>query len=92
MLVTPLSFNPKHVIDVFEKVDLDQTLSGVDRLLKSQELTFAFVGVSPSLAVVYVTFGYVGSVWRGGRGKKRYGGRQRREGTWRAIRPIEEQS
>ncbi|KAF9066350.1 ATP synthase regulation protein NCA2-domain-containing protein [Rhodocollybia butyracea] len=27
------------------KVDLDQALSGIDRLMKSQELTFAFVGL-----------------------------------------------
>ncbi|KAJ3505391.1 hypothetical protein NLJ89_g7438 [Agrocybe chaxingu] len=33
------------------KVDIDQALSGIDRLLKSQELTFAFVGVTPALAV-----------------------------------------
>jgi len=33
-------------------VDIDQALSGIDKLLKSQELTFAFVGVAPALAIV----------------------------------------
>ncbi|TFY83106.1 hypothetical protein EWM64_g910 [Hericium alpestre] len=39
------------------KVDIDQALAGIDKLLKSQELTFAFVGVAPALAIVYVTGG-----------------------------------
>ncbi|KAJ3890608.1 ATP synthase regulation protein NCA2-domain-containing protein [Lentinula edodes] len=41
------------------KVDLDQALSGIDKLMKSQELTFAFVGLSPALAIVYVIGGYL---------------------------------
>ncbi|KAG8903599.1 Nuclear control of ATPase protein 2 [Tulasnella sp. 403] len=36
------------------KVDVDLALSGIDKLIHSQELTFAFVGVAPSLAVLRV--------------------------------------
>lgn len=34
------------------KVDLDAALSKIDRLLKSQELTFSFVGVAPSVRLL----------------------------------------
>ena len=71
------------------QVDIDQALSGIDKLLKSQELTFAFVGVAPSLAIVYTVVGYLRNIWSGSRGKGRYGGRERRAGTWLAIRRIE---
>jgi len=71
------------------KVDLDQALSGIDKLLKSQELTFAFVGVAPSLAVLYTSLSYFRGLWSGGHGNKKLGGRRRREVTWQAIRRIE---
>ncbi|KAH6912957.1 ATP synthase regulation protein NCA2-domain-containing protein [Coprinopsis sp. MPI-PUGE-AT-0042] len=35
------------------KVDIDQALKGIDKLLRSQELTFAFVGVAPALFLLY---------------------------------------
>ncbi|KIY45674.1 NCA2-domain-containing protein [Fistulina hepatica ATCC 64428] len=60
------------------KVDIDQALTGIDRLLKSQELTFGFVGVAPSLLVLYLVLGYLGSMWRG-RGTS-HGSRRRRAG------------
>jgi len=69
--------------------DIDQALSGIDKLLMSQELTFAFVGVAPALTIVYVTGGYLKSLWSGGRGRGKYGGRQRRAAAWLAIRRIE---
>ncbi|KAH8114777.1 NCA2-domain-containing protein [Phellopilus nigrolimitatus] len=71
------------------KVDLDQALSGIDKLLKSQELTFAFVGVAPALTVVYAAASYARSIWSGGRGRKRLGGKRRRESAWLAIRHVE---
>ncbi|KAF9498958.1 NCA2-domain-containing protein [Pleurotus eryngii] len=78
------------------KVDVDQALTGIDKLIKSQELTFAFVGVAPALAVVYVFGGYLGrfftgSVLRltGSRGDARYGGRRKREVVWLLMRRIE---
>ncbi|KAL5482420.1 NCA2 [Sanghuangporus weigelae] len=71
------------------KVDLDQALSGIDKLLKSQELTFAFVGVAPALAIVYVTFSGLRTLWIGGRGGKRFGGQHERESAWLAMRRVE---
>ncbi|KAF8901463.1 ATP synthase regulation protein NCA2-domain-containing protein [Gymnopilus junonius] len=47
------------------KVDIDQALAGIDRLLKSQELTFAFVGVAPALAVVWAFTTSVWGLWSG---------------------------
>ncbi|THH20087.1 hypothetical protein EW146_g1208 [Bondarzewia mesenterica] len=71
------------------KVDIDQTLTGIDRLLKSQELTFAFVGVAPALAILYVTSGYLRELWSGGRGRGRYGGKRKRAAAWLTMRRVE---
>ncbi|PIL22356.1 hypothetical protein GSI_15044 [Ganoderma sinense ZZ0214-1] len=71
------------------KVDINQALSGIDKLLKSQELTFAFVGVAPALAIVYGLFSNLGRLWLGGMGRGRYGGKAKRVGVWSAMRRIE---
>ncbi|KAI0076305.1 NCA2-domain-containing protein [Panus rudis PR-1116 ss-1] len=71
------------------KVDIDQALSGIDKLLKSQELTFAFVGVAPALAIVYGVGSYLHTLWRGGRGSGLYGGKKKRTRVWLAMRRIE---
>ncbi|KAI0769046.1 NCA2-domain-containing protein [Trametes elegans] len=71
------------------KVDINQALSGIDKLLKSQELTFAFVGVAPALAIVYGIAGYLRTLWSGGRGRGRYGGKVKRSSVWLTIRRIE---
>ncbi|KAG2361507.1 ATP synthase regulation protein NCA2-domain-containing protein [Suillus spraguei] len=69
------------------KVDLDQALTGIDKLLKSQELTFAFVGVAPALAVIYVAGGFLGGLLSIRPG--RYGGKLRKTSVWLAMRRIE---
>ncbi|KAH9846116.1 NCA2-domain-containing protein [Lenzites betulinus] len=71
------------------KVDINQALSGIDKLLKSQELTFAFVGVAPALAIVYAFAGYLRNLWTGGKGRGRYGGKSKRASVWLTIRRIE---
>ncbi|KAF9267343.1 NCA2-domain-containing protein [Marasmius fiardii PR-910] len=71
------------------KVDIDQALAGIDRLLKSQELTFAFVGVAPAFSILYLTVGYVQRLWVGGRGQGRYGGKHQRGRVLFAMRRIE---
>ncbi|KAH9841455.1 NCA2-domain-containing protein [Rhodofomes roseus] len=71
------------------KVDIDQALAGIDKLLKSQELTFAFVGVAPALAIVYALGGYLRGIWTGGRGKGNYGGKIKRASIWLKMRRIE---
>ncbi|KAL4080901.1 NCA2-domain-containing protein [Scleroderma citrinum] len=69
------------------KVDIDQALAGIDKLLKSQELTFAFVGVAPAFAIVYTAGGVLGGLFSSGRG--RYGSRRKRRSVWLAMRRIE---
>lgn len=69
-------------------MDIDQTLSGIDKLLKSQELTFAFVGVAPVIVITYVVGGLLARIWKGGRGIGRYGGRHRRTIAWLVVRCV----
>ncbi|KAI0043184.1 NCA2-domain-containing protein [Auriscalpium vulgare] len=71
------------------KVDIDQALSGIDKLLKSQELTFAFVGVAPALAILYISTGSLLTLYSGGRGSGRLGGQRRRTAAWLAMRRTE---
>jgi len=52
-------------------------------------LTFAFVGVAPAFAIVYIVGGYLRSLWAGGRGRGRYGGKKKRGSVWAAMRRIE---
>jgi nuclear control of ATPase protein 2 len=59
-------------------VDIDQALSGIDKLLRSQELTFAFVGVAPAFAIVYLVGGYVRRTWNVVVGRGKYGGTRKR--------------
>lgn len=54
------------------KTDLSLSLLSLDHLLKSQQLTFAFVGLAPSLLVLYGLWGWAKGVWTGEkRGKSR---------------------
>ncbi|KAI6147304.1 NCA2-domain-containing protein [Pisolithus tinctorius] len=69
------------------KVDIDQALGGIDKLLKSQELTFAFVGVAPAFAIVYTVGGSLVRLLFGRRAK--YGGKRKRQSVWLAVRRIE---
>jgi len=69
-------------------VDIDQALSGIDKLLKSQELTFAFVGVAPVIAITYAVSGLLMRIWEGGRGIGKYGGRHRRTVAWLVMRCV----
>jgi nuclear-control-of-ATPase protein 2 len=67
-------------------VDIDQALAGIDKLLKSQELTFAFVGVAPAFAIVYIAGGSLAALLRGSWGIGKYGGKRRMGGVWSAMR------
>jgi len=56
------------------QTDLSLSLLSLDHLLRSQQLTFAFVGVAPSVLVLYGIGGYLRGVWKGekrGKGRKR---------------------
>jgi nuclear-control-of-ATPase protein 2 len=52
------------------KVDVEVALSGIDALLKSQELVFGFVGLTPGVLVCFAAFRYLGSVFGNKRGLK----------------------
>lgn len=41
------------------KVDLEVAMSGIDKLLKSQQLLFGAVGIAPALGILYVSQNYV---------------------------------
>lgn len=45
------------------KVDVEVALSGIDALLKSQELVFGFVGLTPGIMVCFAAFKYVGGMF-----------------------------
>ncbi len=66
-------------------MDIDFALEGIDKLLRSQELTFGFVGVAPSLAVLYVICGWIRSLWRGEL-RSKYGNKYDREESFYLIR------
>ncbi|RSH79789.1 Nuclear control of ATPase protein 2 [Apiotrichum porosum] len=54
------------------KTDLSLSLESLDQLLRSQQLTFAFVGVAPSVLLLWGAWGWVSSLWTGeNRGKSR---------------------
>lgn len=66
------------------QTDLSLSLLSLDHLLRSQQLTFAFVGVAPSFLILYGLGGYVRSAWKG---EKRGKGRRRRYFT--GLRDVE---
>lgn len=73
-------------LNIRSQVDIDQALSGIDKLLKSQELTFAFVGVAPAFAIVYLVLGTLIGLLGGIGGRGRYGGSRRRREIWNVMR------
>jgi nuclear-control-of-ATPase protein 2 len=46
------------------KVDLELAMSALDKLLRSNELNFAFLAVVPSLLAVYFAASYFRGMWR----------------------------
>lgn len=50
------------------KVDVEVAINGIDKLLKSQELVFGFVGVSPAIAILWGLVRWISSA-RGRRGQ-----------------------
>ncbi|WWD21611.1 hypothetical protein CI109_106097 [Kwoniella shandongensis] len=66
------------------KTDLSLSLLSLDHLLRSQQLTFAFVGVAPSVLVLYGLQGWLQGVWKG---EKR--GKGRRREYFNGLRSIE---
>ena len=53
------------------KVDLEVAMTGIDSLLKSQELVFGFVGLTPGVLVSIATFRYLRTIFGGRSGHRR---------------------
>lgn len=68
------------------KVDVEVAISGIDALLKSQELVFGFVGLTPGVLVCFTAFRYLGRVFGNRRGLKQ--GRKAGQ-TVRVLRNID---
>lgn len=45
------------------KVDVEVAISGIDALLKSQELVFGFIGLTPGILVCFAAFRYLGGMF-----------------------------
>ncbi|KAL8694220.1 MAG: hypothetical protein Q9218_001107 [Villophora microphyllina] len=52
------------------KVDVEVAVGGIDALLKSQELVFGFVGLTPGVLVCIGLFRWLGGVFGGQKGKE----------------------
>lgn len=68
------------------KVDVEVAISGIDALLKSQELVFGFVGLTPGVLVCFAAFRYFGDVFGSRKGLKK--GRKAGEAV-RVVRNID---
>jgi nuclear-control-of-ATPase protein 2 len=68
------------------KVDLEVAMSGIDSLLKSQELVFAMIGLTPGVLVTITAFYYLKSVSGGRKGMRRS---QRGARSVRVLRSID---
>ena len=45
--------------------------------------------MAPALGIVYVLSGMLSNLWRGGKGRGRWGGKRRRRAGWEGMRRIE---
>lgn len=68
------------------KVDVEVAISGIDALLKSQELVFGFVGLTPGLLISFLVFRYLASMSSSRHG---YNTKQKAGQTVRILRNID---
>src|ERR1041384_6084098 len=45
------------------KVDLELSMTALDKLLKSNELNFAFLAVGPSIFLIYLIYDWIKTLW-----------------------------
>ncbi|KAM7206875.1 ATP synthase regulation protein NCA2 domain containing protein [Naviculisporaceae sp. PSN 640] len=67
------------------KVDLEVAISGIDALLKSQELVFGFLGLTPGVLVSLAVFRYLATIFGGREGLRRS---QKARRSVRVLRKI----
>ncbi|KAL8917916.1 MAG: hypothetical protein Q9208_007659 [Pyrenodesmia sp. 3 TL-2023] len=70
------------------KVDVEVAVGGIDALLKSQELVFGFVGVTPGVLVCLGLFRWLSGIFGGRKGKTEQKGRGQRIRLLRNIDRI----
>lgn len=72
------------------KVDLEVAMSGIDKLLKSQQLLFGAVGIAPALGVLYISQNYVRNrLMRVGASRSEASGRGYQMRAWEAMRRVD---
>ena len=70
------------------KVDVDLAMNGIEKMLQSQQLTFAFIGVAPSIIILVGAVRYVRSLFNvNPRGSSRAKMEKRR--AWLALRAVD---
>ncbi|GAA6047664.1 hypothetical protein JCM3770_001615 [Rhodotorula araucariae] len=69
------------------KVDVALAMDGIEKMLKSQQLTFGFVGVAPSMLVLAVLARWVRGLTRSDGGRKRRAEVHRR--CWMTVRQLD---
>lgn len=65
------------------KVDVEVAMSGIDTILKSQELLFGMVGIAPGMVISWLAFRWLGSTFGNRRGLKQM---QQQGNTVRLLR------
>ncbi|PWZ00461.1 NCA2-domain-containing protein [Testicularia cyperi] len=72
------------------KVDLEVAMSGIDKLLKSQQLLFGAVGIAPALGMLYIGQRYVRSKISGiTTYRSRWQGQNYQIRAWEALRRVD---
>ncbi|SPO23311.1 related to NCA2 - control of mitochondrial synthesis of Atp6p and Atp8p [Ustilago trichophora] len=72
------------------KVDIEVAMSGIDKLLKSQQLLFGAVGIAPALGLLYVSQNYVRSkLFNLSTSRSESSGRGYQMRAWEAMRRVD---
>lgn len=72
------------------KVDIEVAMSGIDKLLKSQQLLFGAVGIAPALGLLYVSQSYVRSkLFNLSTSRSESSGRGYQMRAWEAMRRVD---
>lgn len=71
------------------KVDVDLAMNGIEKMLQSQQLTFAFVGVAPSLLILFGAVRWLRGSFNVGSGQRMKKGRSARRRVWLALRTVD---
>ncbi len=72
------------------KVDLEVAMSGIDKMLKSQQLLFGAVGIAPALGILYVSQNYIRTkLFNLSTSRSESSGRGYQMRAWEAMRRVD---